>query len=150
MVRQTRMTRQRRAILEALRGTTSHPTADWIYERVRKVIPDISLGTVYRNLKLLRDQGEILELNYGSTFSRFDGNPRNHYHFQCEKCGRVLDVEVPVNSKLESAVAAAMGVEVHSHRMEFYGLCPDCKAQLGKEEMDAQASDAHPVDSVSG
>lgn len=127
MERLTRMTKQRRAILEALRSTASHPTADWVYERVRKVIPDVSLGTVYRNLKLLKEQGEILELNYGSTFSRFDGNPRNHYHFQCEHCGRVLDVELPLNCKLENEVAAAMDVEIRSHRMEFYGLCPECK-----------------------
>ncbi|MBE3575688.1 MAG: transcriptional repressor [Firmicutes bacterium] len=123
----TRMTRQRKAILETLRSTKSHPTADWIYEQVRHQIPDISLGTVYRNLKLLKEQGEILELNYGSTFSRYDGNAANHYHFRCEECGRVFDVDLPVSCALEHELEAKTGFEVHSHRLEFYGLCSGCR-----------------------
>ncbi|NWF78149.1 MAG: transcriptional repressor, partial [Chloroflexi bacterium] len=75
-----RKTKQREAILRVLRNTTCHPTADWIYEEGRKDIPNISLGTVYRNLKLLREAGKILEIDLGGNFSRFDGNQDNHYH----------------------------------------------------------------------
>ena len=73
-----RMTKQRKLILDVLRSTKSHPTADWIYEKVRQEIPNISLGTIYRNLNILRDMGEIMELDYGSKYSRFDGNAENH------------------------------------------------------------------------
>ena len=71
-----RKTKQRELILKTLRSTDTHPTADWIYEQVKKEMPNISLGTVYRNLGILKESGEILELNYGSKYSRYDGNPR--------------------------------------------------------------------------
>ncbi|MDK2879462.1 MAG: Fur family transcriptional regulator, peroxide stress response regulator [Thermoanaerobacteraceae bacterium] len=125
-----RKTRQRDLILKTLRSTKSHPTADWIYEKVKKEMPNISLGTVYRNLGTLKEMGEILELNYGSKFSRFDGNPENHYHFVCTRCGKVLDVEgCPVDKQLDETVSRENGVEVFFHRTEFYGLCRDCKEE---------------------
>lgn len=129
-----RSTRQRRVVLEVLRSTTSHPTADWVYEQVRKRIPNISLGTVYRNLKLLRDMGEIMELDFGSTYSRFDGNPNPHYHFRCVDCGRVMDVDIPVAAELEEKVRRRHGWEVFSHRVEFYGLCAECSRRRRAEE----------------
>jgi Fe2+ or Zn2+ uptake regulation protein len=125
-----RKTRQRDLILKTLRSTKSHPTADWIYEKVKKEMPNISLGTVYRNLGTLKEMGEILELNYGSKFSRFDGNPENHYHFVCTRCGKVTDIEgCSVNKQLDETVARENGVEVFFHRTEFYGLCRDCKEE---------------------
>lgn len=126
----TRMTKQKRIILDILRNTRNHPSADWVYEQARKHIPDISLGTVYRNLNVLKDKGDILELNYGSTYSRFDGNPDNHYHFVCEKCNSLYDVEIPVYNGLDKMVQDTMGFSVVRHRMEFYGICIECqKAQ---------------------
>lgn len=121
-----RVTRQKKLILEILRSTNTHPTADWVYEQARKQLPDISLGTVYRNLSVLKGAGEIMELSYGSTFSRYDGNPHNHYHFVCEKCGRVLDVALPVRTELEEELALKEAHLVRSHRLEFYGVCRDC------------------------
>ena len=121
-----RKTRQRALILKILRDTKSHPTADWIYNEVRKEIPDISLGTVYRNLRLLKEMGEIQELQWGSTYSRFDGNPEEHYHFNCEKCGQVLDVDIDVQRYLEEKVEEKHGWKVTKHRLEFWGLCHDC------------------------
>jgi Fe2+ or Zn2+ uptake regulation protein len=126
-----RRTKQREAILKVLRATTSHPTADWIYDEVRKEISNISLGTVYRNLKLLRESGEILEIDFGDTFSRFDGNPNNHYHFRCEKCGRIFDVDEPVNMELDAKVAQKTGFEISYHRLEFRGLCKECQKAAG-------------------
>lgn len=124
-----RSTRQRETILRVLRSTKSHPTADWIYDQTRKYIPNISLGTVYRNLNVLREMGEIMELNYGPELSRYDGNPVNHYHFFCQSCGRVFDLELPVQTGLEEMVKRESGHQVHGHRLEFYGICRDCLAQ---------------------
>jgi len=121
-----RMTKQKRIILEVLKNTKSHPTADWVYDKVKKKIPNISLGTVYRNLNILKSQGEIMELCYGKGFSRFDGNAAEHHHFTCETCGKVLDVDGLSTTALEDAVAKEMGVKVERHRLEFYGTCPDC------------------------
>lgn len=124
----TRMTKQRQMILDVLRSTTSHPTADWIYEEVRKLIPNISLGTVYRNLGILKEMGEVMELDFGSTFSRYDGNPVNHYHFSCLKCGHVYDLEMNVLTSLEKEVESQSGHTITHHRLEFYGICEKCRA----------------------
>ena len=97
-----RKTKQRDLILKTLRNTDTHPTADWIYEQVKKEMPNISLGTVYRNLGILKDLGEIIELNYGSKYSRYDGNAENHYHFVCTECEKVTDIKgCPVDKELE-------------------------------------------------
>lgn len=121
-----RKTKQREVILSVLRSTKTHPTADWIYQEVRKQMPNISLGTIYRNLKTLTEMGEIQELSYGSTYSRFDGNVHEHYHFVCEGCGRVMDVEIELSQEINQKVAEALGVSVNKHRLEFYGMCQDC------------------------
>lgn len=122
-----RETKQREAILNVLRGATSHPTADWVYDEVRKLIPNISKGTIYRNLKILRDIGEISELNLSGTVSRYEGKKENHYHFRCEKCGQVFDLEEPVNKELNDKVARNTGFKVSYHQLEFRGLCKDCQ-----------------------
>jgi len=122
-----RRTKQRETIIKVLRSTTCHPTVDWIYDEVRKEIPNISLGTVYRNLKLLRESREILEIDLSGTFSRFDGNSDNHYHFRCDKCGRVFDIDEPVNKELDERVARKTGFEISHHRLEFRGLCQECQ-----------------------
>jgi len=121
-----RKTRQRQRILEVLRATKSHPTADWIYSQVKSKFPKLSLGTVYRNLKLLKEQGEIIELDFGSTFSRFDGVCEDHYHFACRKCRRVFDVNIPVEDNLNNKAAKATHFNVECHRLVFYGLCTEC------------------------
>ena len=122
-----RKTRQKEAILEVLRGTNSHPTADWVYNEVRKGIPNISLGTVYRNLRMLRESGEILELDLCGTLARFDARKDNHYHFRCEKCGRVFDVDMPVDEEIDSMATQKTGFKVSYHRLEFRGVCKDCQ-----------------------
>ena len=121
-----RRTRQRDAILEVLRGTKSHPTADWVYQEVRKEMPHVSLGTIYRNLRTLSEHGEIQELAFGSAHSRFDANPHNHYHFVCEQCGTIRDLEMSSLPELDRRAEELLGCEVRSHRLEFYGLCSDC------------------------
>jgi Fe2+ or Zn2+ uptake regulation protein len=120
-----RKTRQKEAILRVVKGTLSHPGAEWVYEQVKQEIPAISLGTVYRNLRLLKEDGRISGIESGAT-GRFDGNTRKHYHFRCEKCERIFDVDLPVNRKLNDKVAERTGFKVDSHRLEFHGLCKDC------------------------
>ncbi len=121
-----RMTKQRKVILEVLKSTNTHPTADWIYDQVREKLPNISLGTVYRNLKVLKEVGEIRELDYGSTYSRFDGSPHNHYHFVCNRCERVIDLDLPVDNALNKKAEENNKVKVENHRLEFYGYCIEC------------------------
>ncbi len=129
-----RKTKQRDLILKTLRSADTHPTADWIYEQVKKEMPNISLGTVYRNLGKLRDLGEITELSFGSKYSRFDGNPENHYHFVCTECEKVMDIKgCPVDKELDRQVELNNDVEVAFHTSLFYGLCKDCK---NKKEQD--------------
>jgi Fur family peroxide stress response transcriptional regulator len=122
-----RKTRQREAILRVLRDTTSHPTADWIYSEVRKDIPNISLGTVYRNLRLLRECGEVLGIDSGSTSTRFNGNSANHYHFRCERCGRIFDIDEPVDEEINNRIARRTGFKISGHWLEFRGLCKKCQ-----------------------
>ncbi len=121
-----RNTKQREVILSVLRGTDTHPNADWVYQEVRKVLPNVSLGTIYRNLRVLVNSGEALELAFGSSSSRFDGNPENHYHFVCEQCNGVYDVDLPVDDRIDNLAQEASGHKVVSHRLEFYGVCKAC------------------------
>lgn len=125
--KRTKRTKQREVILKVLRNTKSHPNAFWIYEQVRKEIPKISLGTIYRNLNLLRDKGEILELYFSRPFSRFDGNTTNHYHFICHNCELIFDLDEPVDKKLDRKIAQKTGFKISLHRLEFQGLCPNCQ-----------------------
>lgn len=123
--KQKRMTRQKGVIYDVLCGTNSHPTAEWIYQEAQKQIADISLGTVYRNLHVLREEGKIIELNYGKGQSRFDADTHPHYHFVCSKCKQVLDFPTDTLPVSEQTIMSAPGV-VHYHRFECYGICKDC------------------------
>lgn len=125
----TRMTKQRALILEELRSTTSHPTADEIYTMVRARLPHISLGTVYRNLELLADSDQVLKLEYAGFQKRFDGNTRPHPHVRCERCGRVGDVMGPEVELEIPEGAQAPGFKITSARLEFFGICKDCQGQ---------------------
>jgi len=124
----TRMTKQRKTILQVLKNTDSHPTADWIYDKVKKDIPNISLGTVYRNLNLLAEKGKIDVINYANDQSHYDGNTENHYHFRCQKCGNVYDLNIDLFEKeINKIVDNNTEFKVKTHRLEFYGVCPDCQ-----------------------
>ncbi len=121
-----RNTYQRQLILEILKSTTAHPTADWIYEQARKEIPNISLGTVYRNLKILKEEGLIIELTDGKQ-SRFDARIDNHYHFKCEKCGSIYDIEpedIEINHLLEFK-----GFSIDTVDVNITGVCSKCNGE---------------------
>lgn len=121
-----RLTAQRQIILEELGKVTSHPTANEVYDMVRKRLPRIGLGTVYRNLELMAETGLILKLEVGGTQKRFDATTNLHYHVRCSECGRVDDIELPVQSKLDRLAAKACDYQILGHHIEFSGICPDC------------------------
>jgi Fur family peroxide stress response transcriptional regulator len=122
----TKFSRQREAILEYLVHTTEHPTADTVYLNIRKSYPNISLGTVYRNLNMLAERGDILKLNCQDGSDHFDGNPKPHYHFQCNSCGRVLDLKMEAIDYINEIAAASFSGKIEGHSVLFYGKCPDC------------------------
>ena len=121
-----RMTRQRRVILEELRKVRSHPSADEVYEMVRRRLPRISLGTVYRNLEILSDSGEIQKLEPGCTLKRFDGNPQAHHHIRCVACGRIVDADFDAAITIPEDPAGSTEFKIIGHRLEFFGVCPAC------------------------
>jgi len=122
-----RNTRQRQVVLEELKKLTSHPTAAELYEITRARLPKISLGTVYRNLELLAQNGLIGKLEIGGSEARFDGNPERHYHVRCVRCGRVDDVHDLPGSFVKREVKHLSGYEILGFRLEFIGICPECK-----------------------
>jgi len=121
-----RMTLQRKVILEELKKVKTHPGADEIYAMVRKRLPRISLGTVYRNLEVLSELREIQKFEHGGTLKRFDGTPENHYHIRCVKCGRLDDAPFEIETNLEKKVRPYTNYSIIGHRLEFIGLCPEC------------------------
>ena len=121
-----RSTQQRIVILEELRSNNDHPSADELYERVRKKLPRISLGTVYRNLEVLSQLGEIQKLNLSGSLKRYDGIPGKHYHIRCINCDRVDDAPIAPLNQIEDELYQATVFEIIGHNLEFTGLCPAC------------------------
>ncbi len=122
-----RMTRQRRVILEELRKVRTHPSADEIYAKVRKRLPRISLGTIYRNLELLAASGEIKRLDSGSHVKRFDGRADDHYHIRCLKCDRLVDTLFHPGVDLDERAKGVTDFMIIGHKLEFVGICPKCQ-----------------------
>ena len=122
-----RKSKQREVIIRVLRGTTSHPSAEWIYEQVKKEIPNIGLATVYRNLRLLKQAGEVSEMHTSNDTARFDGNAGMHYHFLCDRCGAILDLDEPIDATVETRIARSTGLKVTRHHLELGGLCLECQ-----------------------
>lgn len=119
-----RYSRQRETIYQAVLASRAHPTAEMIHEQLRAQLPQLSLGTVYRNLRLLVEEGRLQELD--GPIARFDGVTAPHTHLRCRRCGRVLDLEgVPYDPALDRQAEAA-GAMVESHSLVFTGLCPAC------------------------
>lgn len=122
-----RVTRQRQVLLDELRKVCNHPTADELYQMARQRLPRISLGTVYRNLELMAENGMIQKLEVGGTQKRFDGNVVPHCHVRCLGCGRVDDLELSLDLDLDALARKRTGYTILRHSIEFSGLCPDCR-----------------------
>ena len=121
-----RLTRQRKVILEELHRMKNHPSADELYEAVRRNLPRISLGTVYRNLEILCELGEIQKLELSGSLKRFDGNAMRHYHVRCVRCDRLADLPMEPLRDMEAHMEALTDFRVIGHRLEFIGVCPGC------------------------
>ena len=121
-----RNSRQRQRILEILKETKSHPTADWVYKKLKEEIPELSLGTIYRNLNVLLEQGQIEKLPYGSTFDRYEAKIEPHYHLICETCGTVEDFIMPQYADINKHAEKLGSFKILRHRIEFFGTCKKC------------------------
>lgn len=120
--------KQRESIKNFLVTRYDHPTAETVYLNIRREFPNISLGTVYRNLNLLAEIGEIQKLSLGIGPDRFDGNPAPHYHFICRHCGCVMDLTVSGLDHINILAGQDFDGEIEGHITYFYGSCPSCKA----------------------
>ena len=122
-----RITPQRHAVLEYLLNSMVHPTADEIYKALEDKFPNMSVATVYNNLRVLREIGLVRELTYGDSSSRFDCDMSDHYHVICDSCGKIVDFHYPQLDEVEQLAQHVTNFDVTHHRMEIYGLCKECK-----------------------
>ena len=129
MTADLRLTPQRQAVLDVLRTSDDHPTAQDVLDRVRHAAPGIGAATVYRALNLLVEQGYALELELGDTAARYDANTARHDHVVCVRCGAAADVDAPLPTGLAAEVATVSGFAVTGHDLRFRGLCPTCQSR---------------------
>ena len=121
-----RQTRQRRLVYDAVASTDAHPTAEWVYERVRRAMPRVSLGTVYRNLQLLVGEGKLKAWTRG-RMTRYDADVMPHDHFVCQSCGLLLDIERAPEAISSEKRLRARGHKIDNRVLEFIGICRDCR-----------------------
>lgn len=124
--------RQRQEIKNFLMSRKDHPTADVVYMNVRQQYPNISLGTVYRNLTLLADMGEITRLHLGDGVDHFDADTSPHYHFVCSKCGQVMDLHMNNIDSIVDIAGMNFNGEIQGHITYFYGICGNCNEPDGE------------------
>ena len=127
MERAIRHSKKREAILSAIQGTRCHPSAEWLYQRLKPIHPDLSRGTVYRNLLFFQEQGLVQRIGVVQGQERFDGEVAPHSHFICRICGLVMDLPgIQAEQSLDQAVSQRYGLAVERRELTFYGLCPNC------------------------
>ena len=126
----SRKSRQRGCILEIIKRTGEHPTAEMIHVEARSILPHISLGTIYRNLRLLSEEGIILELTEFGKPSHWDNITTFHSHFRCEQCGKIIDINGEKDFSVTGKVAKAIGASISNQVMSFRGICHECQAPL--------------------
>lgn len=131
MIKERRYSKQREHIYQLVVSSKSHPSAEDVYSAAKELIPSISLGTVYRNLSLLVEEGKLREvLVDGSTITRFDGMTEDHEHFICTSCGAILDILPSITpADYQRAAASIHGGAIMSHKLSYYGLCNSCIAK---------------------
>jgi len=127
MEKTIRHSKKRDAILAAIRSTNCHPSAEWVHQALKATHPDLSLGTVYRNLTFFRESGEIQSVGVVQGQERFDADTSRHSHFVCNCCGSVSDLHrIDTQNDLEAQVRREYGLQVDRHELTFYGLCASC------------------------
>jgi Fur family transcriptional regulator, peroxide stress response regulator len=130
-----RNTKQRKAIFDAIENHGGHLTADEIYRLVKRRFPRLSLGTVYRNLRVLVEQGGLRELDFGMAVTYFETTKDSHYHLICRVCGSIADADIPVERGLQSVAGQASnlgGFQIEGHRLDFIGVCAACQTKPRK------------------
>lgn len=126
-MKQKRNTRQRELVMQIVKIHHDHPTADEIYLEAREKDDKISRGTVYRNLNLLAEAGEILQVKVPGSADRFDSRLDYHYHIICRKCGEIMDLSLPYNNQLDIGIQKQTGYRIMRHRIVFDGICSHCQ-----------------------
>lgn len=135
MERAIRYSKKREAILNLIQGTSCHPSAEWVYQQLRPLHPDLSLGTVYRNLAFFQEHGLVQSVGVVQGQERFDAITSPHSHFVCNCCGTVLDLpDIRPERELERTVSTQYGFAVERCELSFYGLCPNCADQQNLKE----------------
>jgi Fur family transcriptional regulator, peroxide stress response regulator len=123
-----RITPQRIAILRILVESPDHPSVEDIYEKVKVNFPTTSLATVYKTISVIKELGEVLELEFSNDHNRYDGNkPYPHPHLMCVQCKRIVDPELSSLADLTQELTSDSGYRIISHRLDFYGICPECQ-----------------------
>lgn len=128
--KQYRITPQRLAILKVLAESKGHPSVEAIYAQVKPTFPTTSLATIYKNITVLKELGQVLELGFSDDSNRYDGNkPYDHPHVVCIRCKRILDPDVAALKDMAQELMAKTGFVITRHRLDFFGICPDCQAK---------------------
>ena len=123
-----RITPQRLAILKILALSNAHPSVETIYEQVNSIFPTTSLATVYKNIAILKEVGQVLELGFSSDVNRYDGNtPNPHPHLICTKCKKIVDPDLASIEDVTSELTQETGFKIVNHRLDFFGICPECQ-----------------------
>lgn len=121
-----RFSKQRQIIYDAIKTNPVHPSADMIYNMLKENYPELSLGTVYRNLNVLTDMGLIIKISSGLESEHYDGNTDNHYHFICTKCNNMFDVDIPYQDTIVSDAQKNSSHKILEHNIVFSGICECC------------------------
>jgi Fur family peroxide stress response transcriptional regulator len=125
-----RITPQRRAVLRILAASEDHPSVEMIYDKVRREFPTTSLATIYKTVTLLRQLNEVLELGFPEGSNRYDGHrPYPHPHVICTQCRKIIDPDLERLTDLKNELVAETGFQITSHRLDFFGICPDCQTK---------------------
>lgn len=132
-MRTLKYSRQRESIKEFMQSRCDHPTADTVYENIRSVYPNISLGTVYRNLSLLAEIGELKRITTEGSADRFDFNTAPHNHFICNKCHKVIDLDMETIDHIKDVAAKNFNGTVDGYTVYFHGLCEDCNNEKNQK-----------------
>ena len=123
-----RITPQRMAVLRILAASKDHPTIEQIYARVKSDFPMTSLATIYKNVTLLKEVGEVMELAFGDDKNHYDGNnPHPHPHLMCVRCKSIVDPDIDTLNGISQELAQKTGYQILTHRLDFFGICPHCQ-----------------------
>ncbi len=121
-----RKSRQRERILDLIRASVDHPTAQRVYETLKKEMPSLSLGNVYRNIDILIEQGQIQRRSFGDGVDHYDAITETHYHFVCERCGTATDFPMPLQDRITEKARQMSGLTITGHTIQFFGICDAC------------------------